>query len=332
MSDQLQVRSRGRQTQGLFPSSLMWSLQRTPFLYMWGMQRHAKANSKAYSIFDRTGERCLRALFEALHLVPQRAFCEPQRASHSAPQGNQCLPHHPLHVRWCQHSWSCWGFTPVKRCQLSSFYWGGGGREQRAKSSIKKPHKPWIIFSEVARKYFGCCSTLGECHRTTVKQDKSATATLALDHSSFFVPAAPRHWLSPAGSGTACLPQSPAVGLQWVGLSCLRCLWSRALQPGAWGCPGRGGVCKRHPRKVNIAVIRLEFPLPSATPMKKLTQPDENGGNPALPQAGRWSQPEKPRLGTRAAVPAFTEPCHLPQALYERFCSKISLHEADGSE
>lgn len=109
--------------------------------------------------------------------------------------------------------------------------------------------------------------TFGKYQRTTVKQDKSSTPTLALDIGSCFVPAALWYQLSRGCSGTALPGEFTAQ------------VWAQLPPPlcGAGLCHlgiPMEGVCKRQPRKDNPLVIRLECPqqVPSATPRKKLEQ------------------------------------------------------------
>lgn len=99
---------------------------------------------------------------------------------------------------------------------------------------------------------------------------------VGFDHGSFFVPVAPWYQLSQATSGAVCLPLKPCSGAcSELGSALTAILWSRALQPGDTHSRGEilggGEGCKRHLRKANLVAIRLALPVPSETPMKKLT-------------------------------------------------------------
>lgn len=161
-SDQSQMRSWGRQRQGFY-SCLMWCLKQHHSSTGGGMQQCAKANFRAYCIFLHTGQRGLGVLFGAIHLPLQ---CEhfvslrelpfsllltaEKPAPPSLPTLCPVLSLMQPHQGPC--SWSCGGFTLVKKYQVSNSLCRGRRKGTGSKNSLENTNHN-ITVSEGARKF-----------------------------------------------------------------------------------------------------------------------------------------------------------------------------------
>lgn len=128
------------------------------------------------------------------------------------------------------------------------------------------------------------------------------------------MPIAPWCWLSQVSPGAICLPLKPCGGgCSELGSAVTAVLRSRALQPGVIHRMGfaTGTWGKRILSLGLNSLCRLQLPCKILCSL-----PNENRGNPELPQAGRWSQAEKPRFSASAPVPVFIQSCHTPQVPY----------------
>lgn len=256
----------------------------------------------------------------------------------SALQGNRCLPHRPLRVLLClwhnlspgaHRPWSCWGFTLVKRCPASVV---GEGKERTERKKLYLKKKKSFL------KWHGSVCLAAPLLASVIEQQLSRTSLQLLrwlwTTAAFLCPSLPgAGWARPDLAPSA-FPKALQWGLQWVRLSChCHFVWQGFAAWGLWMPTEGGGFSKGTWGKWTLLSLGLNSLYHLQLPWKSLRSlPDENGGNPELPQAGRWSQAETPRLGTSAPVPALTQSCHTPQVQYEFSCSKNSLHEAADSE